>query len=191
VIAEEVVIEEPAVILPPPLPKVREAVINFGNKTAIAISVMAAGVTLFLLILFLMAIPNGAVAPLLFCAGGFLAATVYTRASGERLTPQNGARIGFLTCLWGSLVVVLFVGVLAAAISSPETRHAVEQQMQQMQEMKNSAQMTQTIKSLENPGQFISELMMAVVFMFLIWTVLSVLGGIIGARFSNRHPTNR
>lgn len=188
---EEEAAEEAEPPQPPPLPKVREAVINFGNKTAVGVSVMAAAVTLFLLILFLLAIPNGAVAPLFFCAGGFLAAKLYIRASGETLTPQSGARMGFMTCLWGFLVLLLFTAIALAGLSSPEGRRVWEMQMQQMPQMKqmqNSPEMAQTLKLFENP---ILLILVGVAFTFFIWTLLSMLGGILGARMSNRTSSNR
>jgi hypothetical protein len=188
VVVEEETVKAPEPPLPPPLPKIREAVINFGNKTAVGVSVMAAAVTLLLLILLLLAIPNGAAAPLLFCAGGFLAAKLYTRASGETLTPQSGARMGFMTCLWGFLVVLIFVCVFAASISSPDFRHAVQLQMQQMQ---SSPELAKTAsKTLDNPGELMTQLAVGVGIMFFIWTLLSMLGGILGARLSNRNPSN-
>ncbi len=182
---------EVAAQLPPPLPSVREAVINFGNKTAVGVSVMAAAVTLFLLILLTLAVPSGVLAPLLFCAGGFLAATLYTRASGEALSPRSGARMGFMTCLWGFLVVLLFFVLLAAAIASPDIRHSLLLQMQQMQQMQNSPQMAQNLKLLENPTDFIAPTIVAVALMFFVWTLLSMLGGMIGARLSNRNHASR
>jgi hypothetical protein len=175
--------------MPPPLPSVREAAINFGNKTAVGVSVMAAAVTLFLLILLLLAVPSGVLAPLLFCAGGFLAATLYTRASGETLSPKSGARMGFMTCLWGFLVVLLFFVVMAAAVSSPDLRHSLQLQMQQ--QMQNSPQVTQTLKLLDKPGDFIIQLVIAAGLMFCVWTLLSMLGGMIGARLSSRNSVSR
>lgn len=180
---EDEPVPELVVQLPPPLPSVREAVINFGNKTAVGVSVMAAAITLFLLILLILAVPSGALAPLLFCAGGFMAAMLYTRASGERLSAQSGARMGFMTCLWGFLVVLMFTTVLGVAISSPEMRHAMQVQMQ------SSPQAAQTLKILENPSEFITQLIVFVALMFCVWTVLSMLGGMLGARFSKSNPT--
>lgn len=181
----------PAVAPAPPLPTVREAVINFRNRTAVGVSVMAAAVTLFLLIVLTLAFPSSALVPFLFCGGGFFAALLYAKASGERLSPQNGARMGFMTCLWGCLVMLVFTALMAALIANPDIRHSLQTQMEQLPQLHNSPQMAQTLKILENPSEFVRNLALAVGMTFLIWTLFSMLGGMIGARLSRRTPSRQ
>jgi hypothetical protein len=190
-------VEEPSIdrvvtAVPPPIPTVREAVINFGNKTAVGVSIMVAALTLFLLIVLILAVPPSRVlCPLVFCAGGYLAATVYVRASGETLSPQNGARMGFMTCLWAFLVVLAFMAITVLSMSNPDVRQSWHQQVQQMQQAQTTPELAQTIKVLEDPAEFVKYMLLGSALLFCGWTLLSMLGGILGARFSARRPTGR
>lgn len=189
---DEPVIEAVAAapVLPPPIPSVREAAITFRNKTAVVVSVLSAALTVFIAFILFQAVPSGALVPILFCGGGFLAATMYTRASGERLSPQSGARMGFMTCFWGFLAMSAIVAVFFAAFSQPSVRALVHEQLRQMQPAQSS-QMEQGLKLMENPGAFITELFASFVLSFFMLTLFSMLGGIIGARLSNRSPMSR
>lgn len=46
--------------------------------------------------------------------------------------------------------------------------------------------MAKTLKSLDNPSDFILNLIFGIAFMFCIWSLLSMLGGIIAAKLARR-----
>ena len=60
-----------------------------------------------------------------------------------------------------------------------------------MKKMQNTPEMAQALKLLDKPGEFITQLAITVAMMFFMWTLLSVLGGIIGARMSSRGSSHR
>jgi len=182
----EVAAGEPAVEPPPPTPvaaavvaptPAQTAAINFHNRRAVGVSIMVAAVTLLLFIPLSMLSP--AVAHTMFALGGFLAANLYARGSAQPLTAQSGARMGFMTCLWSFLVVLVMCTVLAAVVANPEARQALQQQLPQLQ---SSPQMTELARTLDNPRQFILLLVESMFATFCVWTLLSMLGGMLGAK---------
>jgi hypothetical protein len=171
---------------PPPLPQVVASAINFRNPRAVTVSIMVAVLTL--LLLFSLATVAPASVPFVFCAGGFLATIVYTRRTGESISAQSGARMGFMTCLWAFVVILLMSCLLVAMLASPEARQAIQQQsstaFQGNPQMADA--MAKTLKSLDNPSAFIMNLLFGILFMFCMWSLLSMLGGIIAAKLARR-----
>ncbi len=146
---------------------------------------MVAALTLLLMFPLAMVVP--AVLPFVFCAGGFLATIVYTRRSGESITAQSGARMGFMTCLWAFVVILLMSCVAVAMLISPEARQIIQQQKPAFPDNPQMAEaVAQTMKSLDNPRDFILNLIYGIVGMFCLSSLLSMLGGIIAARFARR-----
>jgi hypothetical protein len=172
-------------IEPPPLPAAVSN-INFRNSRAVTVSIMVAALTL--LLLFTLATIAPPVVPFVFCAGGFLATILYTRRTGESISVQSGARMGFMTCLWAFVVILLMSCLVVAMLASPETRQTIQQQtptaFQGNPQMAEA--MAKTLKSLDNPSDFILNLIFGIAFMFCIWSLLSMLGGIIAAKLARR-----
>jgi hypothetical protein len=171
---------------PPPLPRVAPSNINFHNPRAVTVSIMVAAPTL--LLLFLLATVAPQVVPFVFCAGGFLATILYTRRTGESISAQSGARMGFMTCLWAFVVILLMSCLVVGMLASPEARHVLQQQapasFQGNPQMADA--MAKTMKSLDNPSDFIVNLIFGILFMFCIWSLLSMLGGILAAKLARR-----
>jgi len=111
--------EPESVDSPPPAPPVATPpasvasgiAINFHNRRAVGVSILVAAVTLLLLLPMSVVAPS--LAPVLFAGGGFLASQLYRRGSGEPFTPQNGARMGFMTSLWSFLVLLVMYTAFA------------------------------------------------------------------------------
>ncbi len=183
--AEAVPTPVAAPIEPPPLPAAASN-INFHNSRAVTVSIMVAALTL--LLLFTLATVAPPVVPFVFCAGGFLATIVYTRRTGESISVQSGARMGFMTCLWAFVVILLMSCLVVAMLSNPEARQTIQQQtptaFQGNPQMADA--MAKTLKSLDNPSEFIVNLAFGIVFMFCIWSLLSMLGGILAAKLARR-----
>jgi hypothetical protein len=173
-------------IEPPALPASATSNINFHNPRAVTVSIMVAALTL--LLLFTLATIAPPVVPLVFCAGGFLATIVYKRRTGESISVQSGARMGFMTCLWAFVVILLMSCLVVAMLASPEARQTIQQQtptaFQGNPQMAEA--MAKTLKSLDHPSDFILNLIFGIVFMFCIWSLLSMLGGILAAKLARR-----
>lgn len=180
--------EEPHIEAPPPAPLAETvaipaaapaAVINFHNRRAVGVSVMVAAVTLLLFVPLSLLSP--AIAHAMFALGGFLAAILYSRGSAAPLSAQSGARMGFMTCLWSFLVMLILGTMLAAFVAAPEVRHQLQLQIPQLQ---STPQMAELVKTLDNPREFILLLMASMLATFCFWTLLSMVGGILGAKFA-------
>src|SRR5690242_11581571 len=107
---------------PPPAQTPQAAKIDFGNKRALFVSI---AVALFTLVIFTsgsVLVPGALLILPLFCFAGFTASRWYIKQTGQLITPQGGARLGFMTALWASLVVAIFSVVFAVFISNPEWR---------------------------------------------------------------------
>lgn len=161
-----------------PAPAASSVAINFHNRRAVAVSIIVAAVTLLLLAPMTMVAPS--LAPLLFAAGGFLASHLYRRGSGEMFTPQSGARMGFMTSLWSFLVLLVLYTMFAAMIATPDTRHMLQLQLNQIQ---SNPQAAEIAKILDNPRQFILASVEGMFGLFCLWTLLSMAGGMFGASF--------
>lgn len=163
-------------VVTPAAPVARGIAINFRNRRAVAVSIMVAAVTLLLLLPMSMVAPS--LAPVLFAGGGFLASQLYRRGSGEPFTPQNGARMGFMTSLWSFLVLLVIYTAFAAMVASPDTRHMFQLQLTQLQ---SNPQAAEIARILDNPRQFILASVEGMFGLFCLWTLLSMAGGMFGA----------
>jgi hypothetical protein len=166
---------------PPPLPVSVASTINFRNPRAVTVSITVAAITLLLQSTLATIVPP--VVPFLFCAGGFLATVLYRRRTGESISVQSGARMGFMTCLWA----FVFMSCLAVVmLTNPEARQTIQQQTATA--LQGNPQMAQAmanaLKSLDNPADFI--MIFSIVFMFCIGSLLSMLGGILAAKLARR-----
>jgi hypothetical protein len=183
--SEAVPVKEVLRAEPPPLPVAVASSINFHNPRAVSVSIFVAAITLLLMIPLALVVPP--VLPFVFCAGGFVATFLYTRRSGESITAQSGARMGFMTCLWAFVVILLMSCLAVAMLVSPETRHAIQQQKPVFGGNPQMAQaMAQTMKSLDNPSDFIVNLIYGILAMFCLSSLLSMLGGVIAAKVARR-----
>ena len=147
---------------------------------------MVAAITL--LLIFTLATIAPPTVPFLFCAGGFLATILYRRRTGEIISVQSGARMGFMTCVWAFVVILLMIGLVVATLSNPEARQTIQQQtptaFQGNPQMAEA--MAKTLKSLDNPTDFIVNLSFGILLMFCAWSLLSMLGGILAAKLAQR-----
>lgn len=161
-----------------------DARISFHNRRAVAVSIAVGLLAMFGFFL-LSAIAPGAVEILvlpLFCFAGFAAALVYSNRSGERMTPQSGARIGFMTALWAFLVLLMLATLVVVAISDDDLRH----QLITLASSRGASGAEQAINMFQSPRQFTRDVMGGLLVMFCLLTFPSMLGGMLGVRFRGR-----
>jgi hypothetical protein len=176
--------EERAPVFTPPPPPAPVAKIDFGNRKAVAVSIAVALLTLFVFIVSSVLAPFAAtlfILPL-FCLSGFVAARWYMRQTGETITPQAGARLGFMTALWAFLVVVVIFVFLAIFVSNAEWRS----QIVTMVNAQGNPAAGQIAKLLEDPRRFIFLMMGELLVNFCLFTFPSMLGGMLGVRSGNK-----
>lgn len=177
--AEERAIAPPP---PPPAPVPQAAKIDFANKRALFVSIAVALFTLVIFTTGSVLIPSALLILPLFCFAGFTASRWYIKQTGQVMTPQGGARLGFMTALWAFLVVAIFSVVFAIFISSPEWREELISMLSSQQ----STAAKQMSELLRDPRQSIFVLIGGLLVNFCLFTFPSMLGGMLGVRFSTK-----
>jgi hypothetical protein len=154
--------------VPPPLPA--GLAISFRNSRAVWISVLVAALALFAVGIAARLSPY--LTFLVLPAAGMIAVKLYRGQSAEALSPAAGARLGWMTGLWLFLIVLVLVAAFSVIVASPEGR----------QMLKDAPGSADALKLLTNPHDFAVTLPLMLFQMFLFVTVLSGLGGMLGAR---------
>ncbi len=177
--------ESEPVSAPPPLPVVSIAapvppVINFHNGTAVRIA-LGMGVLAFMCLLVVGRLPVPQ--SLMFVwltAAGFLAVFLYRRRTGQRLSVINGARLGWISGIFGFVLVTIILTMFVIVLSEPSAVTALREQT------KTSgipdATFDQMIQVLHSPAQLTGILGVS----FLLFTVLPAFGGAVGAKLLDR-----
>jgi hypothetical protein len=109
--------------------------------------------------------------PVVLCAAGFGAVTIYQQRATEPLTASAGARLGWMTGLWLFLIFVIVIAFLSVAIADPVTREKVR-----------AVSLPEVAKLLDNPHEFIMQMLPNLFMLFFFLTLLPGLGGILGAK---------
>ena len=112
-----------------------------------------------------------------FAAAGFFAALFYKARTGQRLSMMNGARLGWISGVFGFLMSALpfAAAVSQSSVWSTITENAKAQGLPQ-------STIDDMAKIMHNPVGIAA----AVCSMFLLFTVLPAFGGALGAKFFNR-----
>ena len=113
-------------------------------------------------------------------ATGVLAVFLYRRATGQRVTPLNGAHLGWICGIFGFVIVVIMLTMIAVALSEPSAVSAMHDQLKG--QGISEADVTQLLNVLHSPAGIAGGLLM----FFLLFTVLPVFGGMIGAKLLDR-----
>jgi hypothetical protein len=182
---DELVVEVPA---PPseiapagppraPLP----AEINFRNSTAVRVAFLAAGIASMLIT---MPMPVYAAAVWMFLwlfAAGFLAVFLYRRRTGAVVGMRGGARMGWITGVFCFVIATVFFTVSVFSIS--REGGLVEFYRQQIS-VKGAPEesVRQFFEVLEKPSGLATILLLSIFFLFILFTLLPTLGGMLGSK---------
>jgi hypothetical protein len=172
---------EPEPVAPPPLPTIAAPPpIGFHNGPAVRVALMAG--ILSIVVTFVtgqlaLLRPLALVWPV---ATGVLAVFLYRRATGQRVTPLNGAHLGWICGIFGFVIVVIMLTMIAVALSEPSAVSAMHDQLKG--QGISEADVTQLLNVLHSPAGIAGGLLM----FFLLFTVLPVFGGMIGAKLLDR-----
>jgi hypothetical protein len=112
-----------------------------------------------------------ALMPVILCAAGFGAVAIYQQRATEALTASAGARLGWMTGLWLFLIFVIVIAFLSVAIADPSTREKLRE-----------VSVPEMAKLLENPHDFIMQILPNLFMSFFFFTLFPGLGGILGAK---------
>jgi hypothetical protein len=175
---EDVPVEEqPIVIAPPPPPEPAEPpAISFRNAIAVRVA-LATGIPMFLL-----SAVAGPLALAVPVAGGFFAVYLYRRRTGQKVTVLAGARLGWISGIIVFAIVTLLLTLVMLLLSQPDFVQSMRDQMAKMSTISQD-ELTKRIELLRTP----SGLALGLLDTFLSYTLLTALGGAIGAKILNRH----
>lgn len=175
---EDVPVEEqPIVIAPPPPPEPPEPpAISFRNAIAVRVA-LATGIPMFLL-----SAVAGPLALAVPVAGGFFAVYLYRRRTGQKVTVLAGARLGWISGIIVFAIVTLLLTLVMLLLSQPEFVQSMRDQMAKMSTISQD-ELTKRIELLRTP----SGLALGLLDTFLSYTLLTALGGAVGAKILSRH----
>jgi len=180
---EIVSVDEPEVVpAPPPIPAavIVPPVISFHNGPAVRIA-LSMGFLAFLCLLVVgqLALPQALVLVWL-AAAGFLAVFLYRRRTGQKLSVMNGARLGWISGIFGFVIVTIILTMFVIALSEPSVVTALREQIKTRGIPE--ANLDQMIEALHSPSGITSVLGMY----FLLFTILPAFGGAVGAKLLDR-----
>jgi len=179
--------QEPAPTPPPivitaiaPAPQPELPIINFHNGTAVRIALgMGALAFMCLVVVGQLALPEALIFVWL-AAAGFLAVYLYRRRTGQRLSMLNGARLGWISGIFGFVIVTILLTMFVVALSEPSVVTALREQIKTRGIPE--ANLDQMIDALHSPAGITSALGL----FFLLFTVLPAFGGALGAKLLDR-----
>jgi len=176
------VAEPEPITAPPPIPVVatEPLVISFHNGPAVRIA-LGVGFLAFLCLIVVgqLALPEALIFVWL-AAAGFLAVFLYRRSTGEKLSVANGARLGWISGIFGFVIVTIIITLFVIALSEPSVVTALREQVKTRGIPE--ANLDQMIEALHSPSGITGALGM----FFLLFTILPAFGGAIGAKLLNR-----
>jgi len=176
---ELVVVVEPPVAPPLPPPVATPIPIGFRNPLAFRAGFVSA--LMALLLTFLLA-PGF---PVWLTAAGFLGVYLYHFRSGESLTTRGGARMGWLTGLLTFFVSSLPVAwACVSEITGPDYAGKMRQQLSSW--AVPAALQNQMIAFMQTPLGIASQILSSLVMLFIMMTLLPLLGGVVAAKVLGR-----
>ncbi|MGI8744593.1 MAG: zinc ribbon domain-containing protein [Bryobacteraceae bacterium] len=169
-IETEVVVEPLSAAAPPP-PE-----IGFRNRTAVRIGFLAA-LLAFIVVLVTVPFlfPSFVIA---FLAAGFFAVYLYMRRTGQKLSTRSGARMGWMTGIF--LFTIMIVQLTASVLAAPSQGGLAALMRAQMQ--KQGTANPDVLKMLDAPATLPVMMALGIFAMFLLLTILPMLGGALGAK---------
>ena len=176
---EDVPVEEQPIVIAPPPPPVQPAEpppISFRNAMAVRVA-LATGIPMFLL-----SAVAGPLALAVPVAGGFFAVYLYRRRTGQKVTVLAGARLGWISGIIVFAIVTVVLTLVMVMLSQPDFMQSMRDQMAKMSSVSQD-ELTKRIELLRTP----SGLALGLLDAFLSYTLLTALGGAVGAKILNRH----
>jgi hypothetical protein len=158
------------------------AEINFRNATAVRISLTAAGLAMmFFLLTGPLLYP---ILPLVvgFFLAGFMATLWYGRRTGQRVSVSSGARLGWIT---GIFSFGMFVAIITAILVAVSTQGGLVNFYKKHMPPQDP-NVEQVIKVFSDPSGAVQVMVLGLVFLFVVLTTLPMLGGVVGAKISER-----
>ena len=179
----EEVQEEEAAPAPPPLPVTTAPPIGWNNGAAVRTGMLTGVLALVFASL------SGRIAPeasiFVLTGAGFFAVYRYRTRTQSEVGIGGGARLGWISGLFGFLLATLIMGLFALALTNPDLANEVREQMKA--QPGRAQEIDQVINILHEPTKMLS----SVVAMFAEFTLLPTLGGVLCAKLLERKQSGR
>lgn len=175
---EEEPIEAVAPIAAPPEPQL-PLEINFHNGIAVRTAFLTAMVGSVLGQLPIP--PQGLWLLLSLILAGFLAVFLYIRRTGQQMSIVAGARMGWITGVFSFAIATVFFTISIIAISSRGGFDSFYREILETR-MGSGADVEKFLQMLQNPVGLGTILIMALVMLFVMFTIFPTLGGVLGAK---------
>ncbi len=159
--------------------------INFHNGIAVRVAFLAAGIA-SLLISFPMPVYLTAVWMFLWLfSAGFVAVFLYRRRTGAPVNLRGGARMGWITGVFCFVIATVFFTISVATISS---KGGLAEFYRQQLSIKGApdANVRQFFEVLENPSGLATVMILSLLFLFILFTLLPTLGGMLGSKMLDK-----
>jgi hypothetical protein len=131
---------------------------------------------------FLLSAVAGPLALAMPVAGGFFAVYLYRRRTGQTVTVLAGARLGWIAGIIVFAILTVMLTMLVLMLSQPDLLQSMRDQMAKMSSI-SPEEVTKRIELLRTPSSLALLLLEA----FITYTLLTALGGAVGAKFLDRH----
>ncbi len=115
------------------------------------------------------------------CGAGFLAVRIYQKQSAQQLSPNAGAKLGWMTGLWLFVITTVLVALMSVAIQSASVREQL---------VKSTANTPEVAKLLDDPHALVMQLLSGLAMWFFVLTLIPGLGGMLGAKMPIRKGPN-
>lgn len=161
---------------PPP------AVVSFRNPTAVRVGLLAASLAALLSWIPLLNLAF----VVWWVAAGFYAVYLYRRRTGQLLTVRGGVRLGWITgiLIFAIMTLLFTLAIVPAAMSAGGLGAIFEQQLRNMPA--GDPNVEQALELFRSPGGVIAVLTMTLLLFFGLITLLSTVGGALGAHIAGR-----
>jgi hypothetical protein len=174
------VVEPPPLVVAAPVAPPAPVPIGFHNGPAVRVALLAG-----VLSIVIWGIGAGVAPPAFFpvwmILGGMLTAFLYKVRTGQRLSAIGGARLGWISGIFGFAIIAFMVAIFTAAmLGNPANISTLHEQLAQAG--RPSADLDTFLDAVRHP----INLLAAVSVSFLLFTVLSAFGGAIGARLLDK-----
>ena len=181
----EAVAAEPA---PPTQPVPTPVVIGFQNGATVRTALHASLIMFFGGIALAQASGAAFVLLIAIIASGALSVFLYARRTGYRMTPIEGARHGWISGLFFFLfMLVLMTFFIVVLVSAPDAAVQLREQLKSQGSL--TPEISVAIDAISNPGKLAGSMLASTVFSFVLFTSLSSLGGVLGARLFGVKPS--
>ena len=131
--------------------------------------------------MFLLSAVAGPLALAVPIAGGFFAVYLYRLRTGQQVTVLAGARLGWISGIIVFVIMTVLLTLVMVMLSQPEFVQSMRDQMAKMSSISQD-ELTKRLDLLRTP----SGLALGLLDTFLSYTLLTALGGAVGAKFLSR-----